>query len=270
VLMIDVVERNTIVINDVRMGISADADTHGNKRPLTAYAGIDVAETNLLGTGITLGSAMAVAEQQLALRVRFLDPAFLGSSWMTGGTLLYNDARDFFGNAFVLKEDPLGTSPSQSAVVNYKRFGGALGVGRDLSISTQLWLYYRLETLDASYPLEASHLRGYRTEPIDFDIIRGRSVLSALRSTTTRAIIRSCPRAAGMRPSLLKLDFSLPARTTTTSVPRCRRLTGGDCRGTNTCCAWSCSLGQSRATRRSSSNTTLATSAIFCLHASWA
>ena len=183
VLVIDVVERNTIVINDVRMGISADADTRGNKRPLTAYAGIDVAETNLLGTGITLGSAMAVAEEQLALRVRFLDPAFLGSSWMTSGTLLYNDARDFFGNAHVLKDDPEGTSPSQSAVVNYKRFGGALGVGRDLSISTQLWLYYRLETLDASYPREASHLRGYRTEPIDFDIIRGRSVLSTLRAT---------------------------------------------------------------------------------------
>ena len=185
VLVIDVVERNTIVINDVRMGISADADTHGNKRPLTAYAGIDVAETNLLGTGITLGSAMAVADEQLALRVRFLDPAFLGSSWMTSGMLLYNDARDFFGNAGVLKEDDptIDASSSQSAVVNYKRFGGSLGVGRDLSISTQIWLNYRLETLDATYPLEASHLRGFGTEPIDFDIIRGRSLLSTLRAS---------------------------------------------------------------------------------------
>jgi len=183
VLVIDVVERNTIVLNDVRMGISADADTHGNKRPLTAYAALDVAETNLLGTGITLGSAVAVAEDQLALRVRFLDPAFLGSSWMTSGTLLYNDARDYFGNVHVLKDAPTETSPSQSAVVNYKRFGGSLGVGRDLSISTQIWLNYRLETLDSSYPLEASHLRGFRTEPIDFDIIRGRSVLSTLRAS---------------------------------------------------------------------------------------
>jgi outer membrane protein insertion porin family len=180
VLVIDVVERNTIVLNDVRMGISADADTRGNGRPLTAYGAIDVAETNLLGTGITLGSAMAVADQQLALRVRFLDPAFLGSSWMTSGTLLYNDARDFFGNAGVLKDDPDGTDNSQSAVVKYTRFGGSLGVGRDLSISTQVWLNYRLETLEASYPLQASHLRGFATEPIDFDIIRGRSVLSTL------------------------------------------------------------------------------------------
>ena len=183
VLVIDVIERNTIVLNDVRMGISADADTHGNRRPLTAYAGLDVAETNLLGTGITLGSAMARAQDQFALRVRFLDPAFLGSSWMTSGTLLYNDARDFFGNAQVLRDDPIGTSSSQSAVVSYKRFGGSLGVGRDLSIATQFWLNYRLESLDASYPLEASHLRGFLTEPIDFDIVRGRSVLSTLRAT---------------------------------------------------------------------------------------
>jgi len=185
VLVIDVVERNTVVLNDVRMGISADADTQGNRRPLTAYAGLDAAETNLLGTGITLGGAMAVAQNQLALRVRFLDPAFLGSSWMTNGTLLYNDAKDFFGNAGVLRTDDPGTmgSNSDSAVVNYKRFGGSLGIGRDLSISTQFWLNYRLETIDANYPLEASHLRGFRREPIDFDIVRGRSVLSTLRAT---------------------------------------------------------------------------------------
>jgi outer membrane protein assembly factor BamA len=183
VLVIDVVERNTIVLNDVRMGISADADSQGNARPLTAYAGLDVAETNLLGTGITLGSAVAVAQDEYALRVRFLDPAFLGSSWMTSGTLLYNDARDFFGIADIEKFDPSGTSSSNSAVVNYKRFGGSLGVGRDLSIATQFWLNYRLESIDADYPLEASQMRGFRTEPIDFAIVRGRSVLSTLRAT---------------------------------------------------------------------------------------
>jgi outer membrane protein insertion porin family len=183
VLTVDVAERNTVILNDVRMGIAEDADTQGKTRPLTAYAGIDVAETNLLGTGITLGSALAVAQGQLALRVRFLDPRFLGSSWMTSGTLLYNDAKDFFGTAGVLWSDPSQPDYHNSAVVRYKRFGGSLGVGRDLSVSTQLWLNYRLETIDASYPLEASQLRGFDREPIDFDVIRGRSVLSTLRAT---------------------------------------------------------------------------------------
>ena len=183
VLVVDLKERNTIVINDVSMGLAADADRDGKVQRLSGYAGLDVAETNLAGTGITLGGAMAFAEHQLALRVRFLDPAFWSSNWMVGGSLLYNDARDFFGNASVSWTNPAQDETSNSAVIDYTRFGGSLGVGRDLSVSTQFWLHYRLESLNAVYPYVASHLRGFETEPIDFDIIRGRSVLSTLRGT---------------------------------------------------------------------------------------
>jgi outer membrane protein assembly factor BamA len=183
VLVIDVTERNTIVINDISMGLAADARPDGAVDRLSGYAGLDVAETNLAGTGITLGGAMAVASRQLALRVRFLDPAFFGTSWMVGGSLLYNDALDYFGNASVLWANPEQPQSFDSAVVDYTRFGGSLGIGKDLSVSTQLWLHYRLETLNASSPLVGSHLRGFDREPIDFDIIRGRSVLSTLRGT---------------------------------------------------------------------------------------
>lgn len=183
ILVVDVVERNTIVLNDVWMGVAADADNDGQSRPLTAYAGLDVAETNLFGMGVTLGGAMAVGEDQLALRARFLDPGFLGSPWMTSATFLYNDARDFFGNAQVLYVDPELEALTEYAVVRYDRLGGALGVGRDLSSVLQLWLHYRLENVDASYPLQASHVRGDKVEPIGFDIIRGQSWLSTLRAT---------------------------------------------------------------------------------------
>jgi outer membrane protein insertion porin family len=185
VLVVDVVERPTVVINDISLGLSADADTQGKARPLTAYGGLDVAETNLAGTGITLGAAAAVAQNQYALRVRFLDPAFLGSSWMISGQLLYNDAKDFFGNADVRFSNPAltGVLEPDYAVVGYTRFGGSVGVGRDLSLSTQLWVNYRLETIDAVVPLAASHKRGFDTEPIDYDIVPGRSVLSTLRGT---------------------------------------------------------------------------------------
>jgi outer membrane protein insertion porin family len=183
VLVIDVTERNTIVINDISMGLAADAARNGRVRRLSGYAGLDVAETNLAGTGITLGGAMAFASNQLALRVRFLDPTFLGSNWMVGGSLLYNDAQDFFGTSGVKWSNPDQLTQYDSAVVDYTRFGGSLGFGRDLSVSTQLWLHYRLESLNASYPYEASQSRGFATEPIDFDIIRGHSVLSTLRGT---------------------------------------------------------------------------------------
>ncbi|MDF3067996.1 MAG: hypothetical protein K0R38_3597 [Polyangiaceae bacterium] len=183
VLVIDVVERNTIVINDISMGLAADAGRNGRVRTLSGYAGLDVSETNLAGTGITLGGAMAVAANQLALRVKFLDPAFLGTKWMVGGQLLYNDAQDYFGTSNPKWTYPDSDTQYDSAIVDYTRFGGSLGIGRDLSVSTQLWLHYRLETLNADYPYIASQVRGFATEPIDFDIIRGRSVLSTLRGT---------------------------------------------------------------------------------------
>ena len=185
VLVIDVVERNTIVVSDLWMGLSADADTEGNARPLSAYAGAYVAETNLAGTGITLGGGMGFAQDQLALRTRFFDPSFLGTHWMTSATLLYNDAREFYGNRDVLYDDPSNAiaKVQDYAVVRYTRFGGTLGVGRDLSIPFQAWVDYRLERIDATLPLAASHRRGLDVEPIEFGLNRGLSVLSTLRTT---------------------------------------------------------------------------------------
>ncbi|HSU38176.1 MAG TPA: BamA/TamA family outer membrane protein [Polyangiaceae bacterium] len=188
-LVIEVSERNTIVVNDVWMGLSKDADVQGlekgQPRPLTAYAGLDVAETNLAGTGITLGGAAAFAQYQLGLRLHFLDPAFLGSKWMVAGTLLYNNAHDFFGNAKVKQAgSPQGEGElTDYAIVAYRRLGGTLGFGRDLSVSTQVWAHYRLEAIDADYPKAASHQRGFDREPIDFNIIRGKSWLSTVRAT---------------------------------------------------------------------------------------
>jgi outer membrane protein assembly factor BamA len=187
VLIVEVTERNTLVVNEVWMGLSADADTRGQNRPLTAYAGVDVAETNLAGTGITLGGALALAQAGTALRLRFFDPAFLGSRWMTNGTLVYNDGSDFFGNSSVLVSEQPPGEPYRSAVVQYKRFGGSLGVGRDLSVSTQLFTHYRLESVNADVPGAASHVRGKDEqrdrEPIDFSIVKGQSLLSTIGAT---------------------------------------------------------------------------------------
>ncbi|HEX7665428.1 MAG TPA: BamA/TamA family outer membrane protein, partial [Polyangiaceae bacterium] len=183
VLVVHVVERNTIVVNDIWLGLSADAEPNGAARPLTAYGGIDVAETNLAGTGITLGAAAALADRQLGLRSRFLDPQFLGSKWQVEAQLLYNHARDFFGNQDVLVDDPTQQTTQDYAVVTYDRFGGMAGVGHDLGVSTQLFFDYRLEKIDAQVPLAASHKRGLDVEPIDFFIQPGSSVLSTVRAT---------------------------------------------------------------------------------------
>ncbi len=182
-LVVDVEERNTIVVNDVWMGLAADAETSGKPRPLTAYAGFDVAETNLAGTGITLGAGFGFSENQSALRARYLDPAFLGTPWMLSGSLLYNDATDFFGNADVEWVADYVPQYNRFAVVRYKRFGGVVGLGRDLDPSTQLWGHYRLETADAQLPAASRHVRGGVDEPILYDILPGHSILATLRAT---------------------------------------------------------------------------------------
>lgn len=184
ILEVEVVERNTLVVNDLWMGLGADADLGGDTRRLTAFAGIDAAEMNLAGTGITLGSAIGLAQDQLALRVRFLEPAFQGTPWMVGGELLFNDARDFFGNRAVVWDDPNQVSSvPRYAVISYKRFGGSVGAGRDLSVSSQFWLHYRLESIsDARLPRAAAHEFGGEIEPIDFSLLPGNSLLSTVRA----------------------------------------------------------------------------------------
>lgn len=184
VLVVDVVERNTLIIENVSMGIAADEDTEGNSQPLSPFVGLQAAETNLAGTGITLGAGIGIAADQWALRAHFADPHFASSSWQVHVGLLYNDARDFFGAKQVSFESPLleQTTVTDYAVVSYRRFGGWLGAGHDLSLSTKVLFDYRLEAVDAVVPHAASHVRGQTREPIDFDILPGTSVLSALRS----------------------------------------------------------------------------------------
>ncbi len=179
ILVVTVRERNTIVVNDLWLGLSTDANGNGTTRPLTAYGGIDVSETNLGGTGVTLGGAIAVAEDQLGLRTRFSDPQFLKTQWTLQAELLYNSARDFFGNGSV----KIQNSSTDYAVLPYSRLGGSFGAGHDLGISTRLNIDYRLEHIYATPPLAAADTSGSATVPIDFLILPGESYLSTLRAT---------------------------------------------------------------------------------------
>ncbi|OJY26676.1 MAG: hypothetical protein BGO98_06585 [Myxococcales bacterium 68-20] len=184
VLVVDVVERNTVIVNDLWLGLSADAEPNGRARPLTAFGGLDVSEQNLAGTGIALGGAIALADRQLALRTRFSDHSFLRSSWTAEAQLLYNNAKDFFGNRDVLVDDPSQKVAQDFAVVSYRRFGGKVSTGHELgSVATRVFFDYRLEKIDATLPLAASHKRGLDIEAIDFDLQPGSSVLSTVSAT---------------------------------------------------------------------------------------
>ncbi len=184
VLVVDVVERNTLIVENVAMGIAADEDNEGNSEPITPYLGVQAAETNLAGTGITLGAGIGVAADQFAMGMRFADPAFIGSEWTFTAAMHYIDARDFFGIKDVSFESPLLElrEVTDYAVVSYSRFGGSIGAGHDLSTSTRVAFDYGLERVEALVPTVASHVRGNTREPIDFDILPGASVLSKIQA----------------------------------------------------------------------------------------
>lgn len=184
ILQVDVVERNTIVVNDLWLGIATDAEPNGRARPLTAYGGIDVSETNLAGTGVALGGAIALADRQLALRTRISDSDFLRSSWTAEAQVLYNNAKDFFGNRDVLVDDPTQKVAQDYAVVGYQRFGSFVGFGHEVgSVATRLFFDYRIEKIDAQLPRAASHFRGRDVEPINFYLRPGSSLLSTISAT---------------------------------------------------------------------------------------
>jgi len=213
ILVIDVVERNTIVVQNLWLGIAADEDTSGSSKPLSAFVGLQVAETNLAGTGIAVGAGVGLAADQLALRAHVYDPAFANTSWSGLLSVLYADARDFFGNRSVKFESPLldQKEVTDYAVVAYKRFGATLGTGHALSVASQFQLEYHLEQITATVPTAASHLRGDTREPIDFSIRPGKSVLSTLRASiaydtrdtpllTRRGLLANASLTAGVPP----------------------------------------------------------------------
>ncbi len=182
-LVVRVEERNTIILNDLWLGLASDVSPDGEPRPITAYGGAHVSEMNLLGTGIALSGAFIIADRQFGVRAGFTNPHLFGSHWIAESEVWGMRARDFFGNRDVLVDDPREKTGQDYASPRYSRVGGSMTVGHDLGVSTQLFAGYRLERIEADLPLAASHVYGLEVQPLDFYLEREISYLSALRAS---------------------------------------------------------------------------------------
>jgi outer membrane protein assembly factor BamA len=185
VLVVEVVERNTLIVENLWVGVAADEGDDGGAEPVSPFLGLRIAERNLVGTGVTLGGGIGLADEQVSLRADFADPTFLGSEWAATASLLFVDGRDFFGARDVVFESPYSVDRrlEHYAVVPFERIGGQIGTGRDLSLTTSFALGVRLEHVEATPPLVASHDHGGRREPIAFDVLPGESVLSGIEAS---------------------------------------------------------------------------------------
>lgn len=188
-LVVEVAERNTLVLTDLAMGLGADIDPGGRRRPLAAFAGVAIAERNLLGSGNTLGLAFARSQgatldsdaDQYALQLRWYDPTAFGQRWALSAELLHGRAVDFVGPTRVVV-DASGRS-AEAAVVAYRRTALRLGLGRNLSNAWRLRSTYRVERIaDAQVPLAVAQERDGRLEPLRVALLPDSSILSTIRA----------------------------------------------------------------------------------------
>jgi outer membrane protein insertion porin family len=198
VLVIEVQDRNTLVISRVVAGLSRVVTDKTTRDKLRPYAGLGLYESNLLGLGIGVGASAVVSEQQLGLDLRYYDPISLGSGFDLTGRAFYNHAREFFGREPIVarddcpmlasdEQDPAPCDPdvrSRRAVVIYDRYGFGIGTGHDITGALRYELDWLGEIVDVgAKPRAASTLRGERGQeraPIDFHIDDGQSYVSSL------------------------------------------------------------------------------------------
>jgi outer membrane protein insertion porin family len=181
VLLVEVEERGTIVINELYPSTSA----------ATAFwGGADASETNFLGRGINLGAGFVASTRPnvpdavagLGLRLHGSSPELPGLFGLSlAATGLYNDASEFY-RASGADSDP---DPAKFVAVRTRRVGGMLGAGRSLGHQVRVFADFREEAVSATFPGTRVRLLddGLTTQPIDFEVRQGGSRVGSLTLT---------------------------------------------------------------------------------------
>jgi outer membrane protein insertion porin family len=172
VLVVEVEERGTIVINELFPSTSA----------ATAFwGGADVSETNFLGRGINVGTGFVAsttpvvqgAHRGLGLRLRAVVPPIGGPYGLSlSATALFNDGSEFYRVAGA-DDDP---DPGNFVASRVKRAGGVLGFGKDFRGRLHAGLDFREEALTAVLPVGAP-------PSIDFMVDDGTSRLGTVTAS---------------------------------------------------------------------------------------
>ncbi|HJX54216.1 MAG TPA: BamA/TamA family outer membrane protein [Polyangia bacterium] len=175
VLVIEVEERGTIILNAVHLGTS-DATT--------LWGGLDVSERNLLGRGLTLGAGFVSstrpkvdgAEPALAFSLRMAGPPRLHGLLLSGSALFSRGSEFFRARGPSAEPDP-----ADFVALNLRRAGGVVGAGTVLSRTAYLFGEARFEAVRADWPtLRDRDLGQGQNQPIAFLVRDGSSRLGSL------------------------------------------------------------------------------------------
>jgi outer membrane protein assembly factor BamA len=178
VLLVEVEERGTIVINELFLGTSA----------ATAFwGGLDMSETNLVGRGINLGAGFVASTRPITdgavrgfgIRGHASVPELQGPGISLSATGLLSDGSELFRTSGS-DGDP---DPRNFAAVHTRRGGGILGVGKILSRSLRVYADFREEAVSATVPERMRLLDSGLLVPINFGVRDGYSRVGSITAT---------------------------------------------------------------------------------------
>lgn len=156
ILVVEVQERNTLVVDQVFLGTSDVS---------AVFGGLGVVDSHFLGRGITLGGTFAAGEDRGALQLRFFAPSLARSRLQLSAS------------ALVLRgQELLNSTRPDGQTLDYTRVGGTLGLGFKVGPAQRVTLIYRLEGIGAD-PLPNLSPGLLRAAP---SILSDDSVLSTL------------------------------------------------------------------------------------------
>lgn len=182
VLVIEVVERGTIILTELFLGTS---------EATRAWGGLGVAENNFLGRGIRLEGAFVLGSDPEVERGKLQQSYRLYASKRRLGTTPFSLAASFLyidGSDFFRRSGAESTSdPADFLSIRYRRIGGTIGTGFDLARYTRLYLDYRGEAIESDVPAGAVRITPSGAgEPIQFGISKGSSILSLIAISLER------------------------------------------------------------------------------------
>ena len=196
VLLIEVKERNTLLVDQFVVGLSrAVSSSSATNDTLRPYVGLGMSEANFLGQGVSLSGAAVFSSTQYGLELGYRDPRIGNTGFALTGRVFHNYAREFFGrNPLVWIACPPKKPSADSgdtcdpdvkakrAVVIYHRTGIGIGTGHEITSRLHYSLDWLGEYIDVlNKPNAASTVRGNEVTAIDFRIEDGRSLVSSLR-----------------------------------------------------------------------------------------
>ena len=187
VLIVQVKERNTIIIEQLVAGLSEGVIDTNRGRELSPWVGFKLTETNLAGLGIRFSGTALASQFNQGGRLDLRYPKWLKDQWGIRFSTFFLNGREFYGNS-PLVSVPCGaptcpgTSIVESAVVRYRRGGLTVGTEKELTSNLRYTLDWIGDIVSVlQRPEAASETRGNEIVPIDFAIADGKSFVSSLR-----------------------------------------------------------------------------------------